>query len=82
VVAFFLFSTGQQTLGISRFDEIPILHNQFRVSSLEGSGAYIFSGKFDSNMNASGRVTFPSGYRVGTGSLREQVTFTWEASPE
>jgi hypothetical protein len=81
-VAFFLFGSGDQTFGISRFDEITLLHNQFKFSRLEGNGTYIFSGKFDSNTHAFGKVTFPRGYSVGTSFLTEDLTFEWDASPE
>lgn len=77
-----LLTGGGHFYGILRYDQIPIVDNKFNFSKTEGNGNYIFSGEFDSNVHAFGKVTLPKGYSVGTGTLIQDVTFNWEASPE
>jgi len=65
-----------------QFVEIPILGNKFSFSKKAGNGEHVLSGEFDSNVHAFGKVTLPVGYNLGTGTLTQEVTFRWEASPE
>jgi len=78
----YLFTAGGYFSAILRYDEIVIVGNKFNFSKPEGNGEYKFSGEFNSDVHAFGKVTLPKGYSVGTGTLTQDVTFGWEASPE